>query len=113
MDEEPFRLFGFRLRALCVLVLVTLCLYFGWNAYWVWERNAVKAWVRANGGMVDDGEESMQADLPFIRRMMGDEAVLLVGLPQVATATQRWRIVSAFPEALIARKTGPKEWAVH
>ncbi len=105
----------FRLRTLMIVVtLLAVPLgYVGWQAKIVRERATMREYIES----VDDGECQLVADVPeflrkrnptvsWIRRLLGDEAIYLVVLPDKTDLDERRRIKAILPEAKLMFRRG-------
>ncbi len=127
-DRRWFR-FAFSLRTMFVVVTV-LCLWLGWNANIVLERKAFIEMLKrqghnpyratispndpfgATGGTVFRGPGKFRANpLPWVRRMLGDEPVPILGLPDDMDAAQVRRVRKLFPETPVMAWKGETIWA--
>jgi hypothetical protein len=122
-ENRNTRRFQFRLRTLLIgIALVSLLLgWLGWQFKVVQERRAIRSEIQNAGGMFvtlpplpDPNEKfTKQADISWIRRLMGDEAVSVISLPHdtLTGDDDLTRIKAAFPEASIAHvRFGPIQW---
>ncbi len=89
----------FRLRTLMTVVtLLAVPLgYVGWQAKIVRERKAVRTWIVETGGNLIRGLG--EGELPWFRRVLGDESVGGVILPSGASRQRREWVKTAFREA--------------
>jgi hypothetical protein len=117
METEPRperRWFQFSLRRLMIGVTL-LAVAFGYvagQARIVWERKAMKDWVRANGGYVPDSTVSagLSRNIPqrwsgsWIRGSFGDCDAVYVVVPNGTSDEQFCRVKAVFPDAEVTRQ---------
>jgi hypothetical protein len=89
------------LRTLFLLVTLAGC-WLGWQRHVVRQREAARMTIVEGGGWI--GAESFtpqptRAGIPWLRRWLGDEAVLWIRLPGNASESEIRLVESAFPEA--------------
>ncbi len=97
----------FRLRTLMIVVtlLAVACGYVGWQAKIVRERKAMVERILQveDGYLARDGPFAPidhNESIPWIRRLLGDEAIVAVDLPVGCPLTAR-EINAVLPEAII------------
>jgi hypothetical protein len=118
-QPSPRRRFQFRLRTLMIAVtlLAIPCGYLGWQAKIVRDRRAmIDRVVSIDNGFrmkIDFRMTEPAVSVPWIRRLLGDEAIDYIDLPLDTEIEERQRIRAAFPEAHIVgvypRISGGKE----
>ena len=109
------RLFQFGLRTMfAAIALVAICL--GWQVNKVHERHAMRRWVEQNGGSVGNTGLMIPSDndsiclavnwqptntLPAWRRLLGDQSVEIILLPEGTARDLVIRAESLYPEASV------------
>jgi hypothetical protein len=103
IDKSPRHRFQFRLRTLMIIVtLVAMASgHVGWQARIVRERKATLAQMIDAKSTERGGYAWGDAQVPWIRRILGDRAVRCIGLPITATKDFRQRLRATFPEARV------------
>ena len=103
MDEKPdnaerrrWYQFGLRTLLIGVALLAVPCAYVGRQYQIVRERQSVRRFVVEHGGYFNN-EEVATEPVPWIRRLLGDEAASYIELPDT-NYFDRQIIREAFPE---------------
>ncbi len=84
-----------------VTLLAMVCGYVGWQAKIVRERKTALAQMIDPRSAERGGYSWGDAEVPWLRRTLGDRAVRCIGLPLTATKDFRRRIRATFPEARV------------
>jgi hypothetical protein len=109
LPKRKRRRFQFRLRTLLigVAILAVPCAYVGRQAMIVRERQTIIKNELINAMTIDaSGRDKVapgRPDIPWIRRLLGDEDCLKIFAPRSATDEDIERFRSAFPEAEVKR----------
>jgi hypothetical protein len=102
MTEPPKRhWYQFSLRTLLigVTLLAVACAYVGWQARTVSERRAMRERIeKTDKGTIWERSD----DVPWLRRILGDEAIPRIILPFETDVEERRKIRAVFPEATLA-----------
>ncbi len=118
MTASLRRWFVFSLRTLFVVMTLLGC-WLGYQHNWVRKRNNMRAWVIERHGSVETVKDWGTADydaelelpgpieIPWCRKILGDEAVVSVGLPFDASEDEIQRASLLFPEAFCSRQLPP------
>ena len=115
-EKRKRRWLRFSIRTLLLAVTV-FCVWLGWQANVVRERNAMRRWISNRGGAIDPNDFSWigqgmyqptQLGEPSLaRRLLGDKRVSFVYLPSDQVGEAR-RVREVFPDAEIV--SGPSLW---
>jgi hypothetical protein len=115
-SSHPRRRFQFRLRTLFIgVTLLAVPLgYVGWQVKIVRERKAIIEGNELIGAMAIDasGRDKVapgRPDIPWIRRLLGDQDYLNIFAPRSATDEDIERFRSVFPEAEV-KQLSPAGW---
>jgi hypothetical protein len=108
-SPSPRCRFQFSLRTLMigVTLVAVACGYVGRQVKIVRERYSMLAQItdqknteRGNYGLAPS--EDSQLQVPWIRRLLGDQAIYAIGLPITASKDYRRKVRELFPEAIVA-----------
>jgi hypothetical protein len=96
------RWFQFRLRTLMIVVtlLATVCAYVSWQMRIVRERQA-EVNREVEGRIIGTDDVEKDNPVPWIRRLLGDQCVLLIWMPLGTDPAELDRLRALFPEALV------------
>jgi hypothetical protein len=98
----PRRRWSFGLMAMLVVATIVAC-WMGWNLKIVHDRYQMRTWIEQHGGAVYElaFPPTKSAEPSFIRRLMGDQKISSINVPESLTRTELAAIKKNFPESLV------------